>query len=257
MLGPSLVDLYEEGPSALGLALRRDASAVVAQQRAIVEAGAELVLAPTASTTAPALHATGQAYRAAALTALAIDLTRDAVLAAGGRALCLGELPQLPGRRSEMHLHLERLATSGADGLLLTGDDPDALRDLAARALQHLLPVLVELPPHMADLASSLGASAVVFRDADPESLARAIDAVRSFAPTLPLGARIELELPADDRERAQLAVARAWSLLAPRAITLVGVSGPTALAALPALAELETGPTLSASAEPCSSPRP
>lgn len=242
LVGPSLSDIVlDEGESSLAFALRRAASSVVDRQRAIVDLGADLVLAPTSVTTAPALHATGQAYRAAALTAAAVDLTRDAVLAAGRPALVIGEVPTWAGvrGRTEAQTHVERLLTSAVDGLISLGDDLDTIRDVCVRGAEHRLPVIVEVSPAAALAAASVGATAVVIRDGDPAVLAGAVERVRAEAPGLPLGARLVVDCAPEEREHAQLAVAHAWSLLGTASLSLVGVGGRAALSALPAVVEL------------------
>lgn len=247
LLGPSLREVFGpdgawgEGEASLALALRRSADAIVDLQRAVVDAGVDIVVAPTAGTTAPALQATGQAYRAAALTAAAVDLTRDAVLAAGRPALVVGEVPALSGPRgrAEAHTHVERLLTSAIDGLLVLGDDLDSMREIVALAAEHRLPTVVEVAPAQVRGAAILGATVVVVRGEDAEALDRALDAARQVSPALPIGARMLAPADAADREGAQLAIAAAWSVLGTRPLAIVGVGGRAALGALPALADL------------------
>ncbi|MEO7097333.1 MAG: homocysteine S-methyltransferase family protein, partial [Polyangiales bacterium] len=147
LLGPSPLDVFEGGQGALVEALRRAADAVIGVQRRIVDAGADLLVAPTAGTTAPALHQTGQAYRAAALTAAAVDLTRDAAFAARTHAGVLGEVVASSSARgrAEARTHVERLATSAIDGVLVWGDDPEGLLDVVRAAAAHGLPALMEI----------------------------------------------------------------------------------------------------------------
>lgn len=244
LLGPSLREVVTptegDASATLAMALRRAADTIIALQRSVVDAGAELVVAPTAGTTAPALHATGQAYRAAALTAAAVDLTRDGVLASGRGAVVLGEVPGEPGARgrAEARAHVERLATSAIDGVLVDGADLDTTRAVAAAAAEHDLPVIVEIDADDEAQVRGVGhvgpVSAIIVRGDDAESIGRAIEQVRARCPAAAVGARVMA--PRDD---AQLAIAHAWSLLGTMSLAIVGVGGSAALFALPALVEL------------------
>lgn len=241
LLGPSLEDLY---PDDLAVALRRAADSIVGLQRSVVDAGAELVVAPTAGTTAPALHATGQAYRAAALTAAAVDLSRDGVLAAGRSAAVIGEVRALAGNRArlEARTHVERLATSAIDAVLVLADDESATRELVAAAGEHHLPTLIDVDAaRSSELDASTAASAIVVRGDDPERIAAAIEELRARLPSTPLGARFVA--PTHD---AQLAVAAAWGVFAGLSLSIVGVSGNNALDALVALVDLARAPRAS-----------
>jgi hypothetical protein len=250
LLGPSLLDVYPPGieddaAGALATALRRSADAIVSLQRSVVDAGAELIVAPTAGTTAPALHATGQAYRAAALTAAAVDLTRDGVLAAGRAAAVIGEVPALEGARAraEALTHIERLATSAIDGVLILADDPHTTRDVIDRAAEHRLPILVEIDHNRTSTLTGPMPQglAIIVRGNDPEKIVNAIVALRRTSPTTPIGARFI----APDND-AQLAVARAWSLFAGLSLAVVGVGGHASLVGLPALVDLSRAPRAS-----------
>jgi hypothetical protein len=250
LLGPSLRDIYPVGPddedaaAALATALRRSADAIVNLQRSVVDAGAELIVAPTSGTTAPALHATGQAYRAAALTAAAVDLTRDGVLAAGRVAAIVGEVPALEGARAraEAFTHIERLATSAIDGLLVLAHDPQTTREVIDRATEHRLPALIEVDHDRLHLVSAVPrGSALVIRGDEPEKIVRAITEVRRTSPTTAVGAR--LIAPNVD---AQLAIAHAWASFAELSLSMIGVAGSAALSALPALVDLSRAPRVS-----------
>lgn len=251
LLGPSLLDVYasaepgEDAAGALATALRRSADAIVNLQRSVVDAGAELIVAPTAGTTAPALHATGQAYRAAALTAAAVDLTRDGVLAAGRSAAVVGEVPALEGSRAraEAFTHVERLATSAIDGLIILAQDPQTTREVIDRAAEHRLPTFVEIDvEHAAALAPVMPAgSTLIVRGDDPERIVAAIADVRRASATISVGARFVA--PEVD---AQLAIARAWALFAELSLAVIGVAGHGALTALPALVDLSRAPRVS-----------
>jgi hypothetical protein len=250
LLGPSLLDVYpvtapdEDASGALANALRRSADAIVNLQRSVVDAGAELIVAPTAGTTAPALHATGQAYRAAALTAAAVDLTRDGVLAAGRSAAVIGEVPAHEGSRakSEAITHIERLATSAIDGVLILAHDPHTAEEIVDRAVEHRLPALVEIDVERTRTLSSVPAgSTIVVRGSDVEKIVRAITELRQTFPMTPLGARFV----APDRD-PQLAIAQAWASFAGLSLAVVGVAGHAALTALPALVDLSRAPRVS-----------
>lgn len=247
LLGPSLRDVY---PDDLAVALRRSADAIIQVQRSIVEAGAELVVAPTAGTTAPALHATGQAYRAAAMTAAAVDLTRDGALAARRPALVLGEVPAVSGARarSEARTHVERLATSAVDGLLVLAEDTGATNAILDAAAAHRLPVLIEIECALAPELTVQGTSVIVVRGEDPDRIAEALRELRARLPSTPLGARIVA--PQVTEELAQLAIAHAWETLTNSSLAMtlavIGVAGGAALTALPALADLTRAPRAS-----------
>lgn len=250
VLGPSLSDVFgdpnDDRHQALAMALRRSADAIVALQRAIADAGAEVVLAPTAATTAPALHATGQAYRAAALTAAAVDLSRDGVLAGGSSASVLGEVPTRAGSRARMEaqLHVDRLATSTIDGILVLGDDLAVAAEIGRVASSHGITTLLEIEAGAArDLVSHVtaaplvGFGGVVLRG-HPDVLPFAVETLRSNAARndVPVGVRVQT---GGDAAAAQMAVARAWELVAHLGVAMIGVSGGAALAGLAAVVEL------------------
>lgn len=247
VIGPSLIDVHGSSAhapdpgQALALALRRNADAIVGLQRDLVEAGADLLLAPTACTTAPALHATGQAYRAAALTAAAVDLTRDAALAAGGRAAVVGEVPALPGprARAEAITHVERLATSAIDAVLVLDDDDETARDAVRAAIDHRLPVIVEVDASRAEAAAAaFDARAlpdvVLVRADAPDAAVAAVGLLRAACPGAALGVR--WRVAGDDPQGAVLS---AWSALASLGLAVVGAGGPQASRALLALTDL------------------
>ena len=273
LLGPSPVDVVDgvlgSGPSALVDALRRAADAVIALQRRILDAGAELVVAPTAETTAPALHQSGQAYRAAALTAAAVDLTRDAAFAARTQAAVIGEVVASGGARAraEARTHVERLATSAIDAVLVWGDDPEGLLDVARAAAAHGLPTLLQIavaseggplgadPVATLDRTGVLGALAgieaaapavLVVTTAELELACATLTRLRTRHPRLSLGVRLAIDdghsnEPNEPAKQAsaQLAAAAAWGALAPFGLSVIGVRGPSSLVVLPVLADL------------------
>ncbi|GAC1543732.1 MAG: hypothetical protein NVS3B10_31660 [Polyangiales bacterium] len=257
LLGPDVATQRPEGAAPIAGALRHAAHELVATARAIVDAGAELVLAPTTHTTAPALHRPGQAYRAAALTATAVDLTRDAVFAARTAAAVLGAIDADAGgkARQESRTHVERLVTSAIDGVLLHARDLEATLDLLRTSAEHGVPALVELPPAdarrfaaaLSTLAASPAVAVLVVRSADVGLLRDALAPLRAQAEAsegrLTLGARL---VTAGDPVQAQREAAAAWQELAALGTCVLGVDGPASLAALRALAELVRGDRLS-----------
>ena len=281
LLGPSPLDIVDgAGPIALVESLRRAADSVIALQRRIVDAGAELVVAPTAETTAPALHQSGQAYRAAALTAAAVDLTRDAAFAARTHAAVIGEVVATGGAlaRIDARTHVERLATSAIDAVLVWGDDPEGLLDVVRAAAAHGLPTLIQIalateggprgddPIAALERAGVLGALAGVEAAAptilvltttaaatttvgnattELDLACAALARLRARHPRLSLGARLSIGTHthgANDPEKqaaTQLAAAAAWGALAAFGLSVLGVRGPTSLTVLPVLADL------------------
>jgi hypothetical protein len=221
----------------LVMALRRGAEEIVAAQRSIVEAGADAIVAPTSKTTAPALHRSGQAYRAAALTAAAIDLSRDAIFATRGRAWVLGEIDAEGAHklRAEARTHIERLATSAVDGVLVRAIDADAAAEIARTALAHALAVVVEVEAADAErVASLLPAGATLLVRGDLESCTAAMDRVRRDHADLSLGVRLS-----PPSHRVQTWTTSAWDVVAQHAPVLVAFEGPGALDALRAVTTL------------------
>jgi len=240
LLSPSVV--------ASGGALRGAADALVAAQRAIVEAGVDLVVAPTSETTAPALHRSGQAYRAAALTAAAIDLSRDAIFAARRSAWVLGEIDADAGPKAmaEARTHVERLATSAVDGMLVRARDPEATSAIVRGAQAHALPVVVELAVDAIGsiVSSDLAPPAVLLvRGEDVPRLRGALAAIRTITPNFLLGMRLVVP---DDRDRAQVFVAEAWDEIAHEGLAVLGVDGAHAGLATRALVDLVRADRLS-----------
>jgi hypothetical protein len=240
VLGPSLVDVLQDDGETLANALRRRADAVIAAQRAVAAAGAEIVLAPTTCTTAPALHATGQAYRAAALTAVAIDLSRDGVLAARSDAYVVGEVPAKASQRweSEARTHVERLASAAADGVLVRAESATTTRVVAETARVLGLPAIVEVEAGRLDeLGSALDeAAGIVVRCAQVEEIAAALEAARRHSRLV--GARVMVS-----GENAQLVAAHAWGVMASLEVSFLAVGGSAALTTLPALVDLARAP--------------
>ena len=238
ILGPDLASVVAH-PEALVTALRHGADEIVAAQRSIVEAGAEVIVAPTSKTTAPALHQSGQAYRAAALTAAAVDLSRDAMFAARRKAFVVGEIDAEPSpkMRAEARTHVERLATSAVDGVLVRALDHDAAAEIARTANTHALVALVEVDAEEAERAASLlpaGTPLVVRGDVD--ACIAALERVRRIHRDFPLGMRLVPPGPRADRDRVQTWITSAWSAIAPHVPAIVGVDGPGAVDALQAI---------------------
>lgn len=240
ILGPGATSVLAD-PGGLVAALRRAAAELVAAQRSIVEAGADLIIAPTAHTTAPALHVSGQAYRAAALTAAAVDLSRDGAYAAGRNAWVLGEVEAMaPTKaRAEARTHVERLATSAVDGVLVRSRDHDAMIEVARVVQSHGLPAIVEVDPSGVEPIVASGVapgSALVVRGSDVLEIRRALGRARTIPWDFPLGVRL---VAPHERDRVQVFVAEAWEHLAGEALALVGVDDGAALPALRAIVDL------------------
>jgi len=250
LIGPGAADVFEGEPgdeadpsSGVVRALRRAAHAIVEIQRQIVDAGADLVVAPTAATTAPSLHQSGQAYRAAALTAAAVDLTRDAVLASRRDSAVLGEIDAEGSQRSraESRLHVERLATYEIDGILVRATDPTAGREVIDIAAGHGIPTLLEIDHTAAQkLVDASWSSLIIVRGPDGESIARALAVLSPRFPGLPFGARIVRN--ETDPKKVQEAIATAWATLAALGLSVVGVGGRAGISALHALRDMTAG---------------
>ncbi|GAC1353254.1 MAG: hypothetical protein NVS3B20_20710 [Polyangiales bacterium] len=254
LLGPSLDDVFvgeradEEDPTfGVVRALRRAAPSIVEVQRRVLEAGADIVIAPTASTTAPSLDESGQGFRAAALTGKAIDLSREAVLSCGTLASIFAEVNEIPGLRprAEAFLHVERLANSAIDGILvkssLTIDEGETLAEIVRAAVDRAMPLIVEIdalhvPAFFAKPRGPLRSSLVMVRGEDAAIVAQGLADVRLRFPSIPVGARI---LVSDDGADAQMAIAACWGLFSTLKLAVIGVSGHASLAALAALVDL------------------
>lgn len=240
VLGPSLVDVLQDDGETLANALRSRADAVIAAQRAVAAAGADIVLAPTTCTTAPALHATGQAYRAAALTAVALDLSRDGVLAARSEAYVIGEVPARDSQRweNEARTHVERLATAAADGVLVHAESAKTTRLVVDAAKAHGLPAIIEVDVgRLEEIGAALdGAAGIVVRCPQVEQIPAAIEAARLHCEVV--GARVMVA-----GENAQLVAAHAWGLMASLEVSFLAVGGSAALTTLPALVDLARAP--------------
>jgi hypothetical protein len=143
--------------------------------------------------------------------------------------------------RVESRTHVERLATSAVDGLLVLVEDTGAANDVVDAGSDHKLPTLIEIDQALAPHLIGVNASAIIVRGDDPERVAQTILDLRSRLPSTPLGARILA--PAVD---PQLSIARAWGILASLSLAVIGVAGPSSLEALPALADLSRAPRAS-----------
>lgn len=250
LLGPSARELLAResalpADEIVAHTLRSAADRLVSLQRRAAEAGADLLFAPTAQTSAAALRSTGFAYRAAALTGAAIELTRDAALAAGGRragASIAGEihLDGAGGRATaEAPTHLERLAVASVDVVAIEAHDPelagaDELLELAAA---HALPAV--LVARAAGLGAVPSSCAALILEGRGDEIAATIARLRRTNARLRFGALLREE---GDETSSQLAAQGAWGALAPLDLDLLGARGPSALAALRALRELARG---------------
>ncbi len=239
LLGPSPLDELAraaEAPPAeiVPRAIRHAPERIVALQRAVLDAGADAIVAPTARTSAAWLRTTGFAYRAAALTGLAIDLSREAALGAPRAAAIIGELDPMGGDErasSEARTHVERLAVAGVDAVIVLADTAARAVQLVELAGAHGLATLVELP---AEAATEVPAdvACVVVRSADPRAVAAAIGRLRRDG--LRLGARL---MTSQDARAAALAAERAHELWWTLGLDLIGAVGAAALAAQRAFA--------------------
>lgn len=240
VLGPSPVDLFGGGADALAVSLRRRPEDLATLQRDLVRTGVDILLAPTAATTASALHRTGQAYRAAALTAAAVEISRDAIGSPGAGPWVFGEVPALPGARDleEALTHVERLVTSAIDGVWVDAIDSDTTRAVLRSAAAHRLPAVVELDEERLDLADVLGHATtpwpiamIVVRGAVPHALESALSALRVRFEHVPFGARLTpaASLASSDA----VAIVQAWWALPHDGLVALGVGGAHAQTAL------------------------
>jgi hypothetical protein len=224
--------------------LRHSPERLVEVQRAIADAGADLLVAPTAGTSAAGLRTTGFAYRAAALTGAAVELTRDAALASRRRAALVGELDLLDGDAragAEGRTHVERLAVANVDAVLILADDlgrAAAIAEIArASRIGAIVEIAVEALTGRAGAASAATAcGCVVVRGIDPEAIGAAIKRLRRECPEVRFGARL---MATSDAIATQLAAQAAWGVLAPLGLALLGAVGAQALAGQRALVEL------------------
>lgn len=195
-------------------------------QRAYVEAGSRIIMAPTFSANRMGLKNFGLENRLAELNAALVSLSKEA---AGGRALVAGDLPTL-GRPLEpvgnlpyseaydaYREHMEALAEAGADlfavETLMGMDEAAAALDAAADSG---LPVMVSFSAEAdggllfggtvweaAAMAQELGAAAVgVNCSVGPDQLESVIRSVRAAA-DIPVIAKPNAGLPVMD-ERGQ-----------------------------------------------------
>jgi hypothetical protein len=249
VLGSSPLDLLAAQPGELPAEilpriLRHAPERLVEAQRAIADAGADLLVAPTARTSAAGLRTTGFAYRAAALTGSAVELTRDAALASPRHAALIGEVEQLDDdarTAAESPTHIERLAVANVDAVLILAVDLAGAAALAALAQASRIGALVEIAAEaIAGSAGAVGAlsasACIIVRGNDPEALAAALVRLRRECSEVRLGARLITD---DDAVATRLAAQAAWAVLAPLGLALLGAVGPQALAGQRALAEL------------------
>lgn len=252
VLGSSPLDLLAALPGelpeqVLPRVLRHAPERLVEAQRAIAEAGADLLVAPTARTSAAGLRTTGFAYRAAALTGAAVELTRDAALASRRRAALVGEIELIDGDErtgAESPTHAERLAVANVDALLILAGDLQRAARLAEMAEASRIGALVEIGVEAlagaADATDATGAVAscgcVIVRGRDPDAIAAAIVRLRRECAEVRFGARLITD---HDAMAAQLAAQAAWGVLAPLGLALLGAVGAQALAGQRALVEL------------------
>lgn len=225
-------------------ALRAAPELVVGAQRRAAEAGADLLFAPTAATSASALRTTGYAYRAAALTGTAVELTREASLASRRGALApavLGEivLDGPHGRATtEAPTHLARLAVAGVDAIAIeTTRDADPT-ELLAWTEEHALPTLVIV---RGPLPRALPrACAAILVEAAAEQVVGTVEELRRSSDVRHFGALVRFG--DEDDAAAQLSAQAAWGALAALDLDFLGARGPCARSAARALRELARG---------------
>lgn len=227
VLAPDVAMLLGTHGADVAQRLRIAPGSIVAAQRLAIDAGADVIVAPTAATTPAALHAIGESYRSAALTALAIDLAREAI--GPGRTLVLGTLePEGSSERDreEAATHVARLSASGADGVILRHADAEARRAVLDAAAAYDLPTIVELTDEaLAALDAPLGLAAVLVRGA--EGLETIVARTRARTPVSPIGVRLVGDVEAGWRRASKLRLA------------LVGIGEEGSLASLRTLAAL------------------
>jgi hypothetical protein len=251
-LGPSASELLARElplPEAERIphALRSAADLLIGVQRRAAEAGAELLFAPTAATSAAALRATGYAYRAAALTGTAVELTREAARACATRGAAprvLGEIvldgPQ--GRATaEAPTHLERLALAGVDAIVIETSALADAAELLELAEAHAMPALVRVRGPVEGPVPRACAAVIV--EAAADQIVGTVEHLRRTSGVRHFGALVSIS--ADDDASAQLAALAAWGALASLDLDLLGARGLApghALAAARALRELSRG---------------
>jgi hypothetical protein len=132
--------------------LRHDRSRVALAYEMALEGGCDVVFAATESTTPYALTASGHAFRAAALTALAVEIALEssarasyAVAVAG--IIGAGDPPRDPVFAFEEHLaHAERLALAGVHILVAEASRLSDLLEVIRASLPTRLPVWACIP---------------------------------------------------------------------------------------------------------------
>lgn len=226
----------------VGELVRRESGALGDVYADEIGAGADVLVTLTADTTPRSLGRLGMAFRAAALSAVAVDEAHAAVSRSHRSVLVAGVLgPSVPlpadeGRiDEELGAHAARLATAGCQILLaragaVVGESADLRRRahwtavLSARATGRatwaVIGVRSDGEPadggRLAELAPRLvdeGVAALLF-DGDEEGLTRALERAARHAPNMALGAFVgaqTISLGAAE-ERLVGLVNRLWS---------------------------------------------
>ena len=172
LLGPRVTDWLVARGEARGIAdvpwlLRHDRARIEQGYALALEGGCDVVFAATEATTAYALLASGHSFRAAALTALAVEIALEmsaratySVAVAG--VVGAGEPPRDAVFAFEEHLaHAERLALAGVHILFAEAHSLQGLLDVIRASLPSRLPVWARVPVDAQGLAWGLDLSSV------------------------------------------------------------------------------------------------
>jgi hypothetical protein len=209
----------EDESAWLANALRRQPASYVGALEQVASLGANVLLAPTRATTAHALYASGQAYRAAALSGDAVDLAREVASRRAEPCWVLGDVTVSAANTApsvaELRLHAERLSNAGVDGVLVRVREDGrsfALAGALAAQLEALqLPFIVEVDARavaergLAELATAPASAFLVAGDADT------VDRARSRLPenAPPMGLRLCVP---DDAPSVASAIEQDWA---------------------------------------------
>jgi hypothetical protein len=157
LLGPRVTDWLvahgvAQGQLDVPALLRQHRERVTAAYEAALRGGCDVVFTATEGTTPYALAASGHAFRAAALTALAVEVAIEAsaratyAVAIAG-IVGAGEPPRDAIFAFEEHLaHAERLALAGVHILVAEATTLEGLREVVRASLPTRLPVWARIP---------------------------------------------------------------------------------------------------------------
>lgn len=157
LLGPRVTDWLvahgvAEGTVDLPSLLRQHRERVAAAYEAALRGGCDVVFTATEGTTPYALAASGHAFRAAALTALAVEVAIEASAQAGyavaiAGIVGAGDPPRDAIFAFEEHLaHAERLGLAGVHILVAEAATMPGLREVVRASLPTRLPVWARVP---------------------------------------------------------------------------------------------------------------